>query len=277
MAKKIRTDLAMEVKESFDQDHVEIKGVILHKKEEKEGIYVTTLSIETKEGAKQMGKPVGTYITIEDKNLLSEKEEHRELLEELLVRELERLYPDRQGKEMLVVGLGNREVTLDSLGPRVIDELFVTRHLIREYGADFARKNHLISLSGLAPGVMAQTGMETSEVIEGVCREIKPDLVIVVDALAAGSRERLAASIQLTNTGICPGSGVGNNRKVLNKEVLGAEVIAIGVPMVMDMQEDKRFFVTPKNIDDAVVRIAGCIAESLNACFAVLKAPGSGI
>ena len=114
---------------------------------------------------------------------------------------------------------------------------------------------------------MAQTGMETSEVIEGVCREIHPDLVIVVDALAAGSRDRLAASIQITNTGICPGSGVGNNRKVLNRDNLGADVIAIGVPMVMDMQEDRRFFVTPRNIDEAVVCIADCISEGLNACF----------
>ncbi|MCX4318001.1 MAG: GPR endopeptidase, partial [Lachnospiraceae bacterium] len=182
MAQSIRTDLAMEVKESFDEDHVEIRGVVLEKREEAEDILVTTVVIETEEGAKKMEKPMGTYVTIED------------------------------GR-------------------------FVTRHLIRELGDGFAKRNHLESVSGLAPGVMAQTGMETSEVIEGVCREIHPDLVIVVDALAAGSRDRLAASIQITNTGICPGSGVGNNRKVLNRDNLGADVIAIGVPMVMDMQE----------------------------------------
>lgn len=213
-----------------------------------------------------MGKPMGTYVTIEDKRLLEEDEEHQEEVIRILVRELKQMYPEPEGKQILVVGLGNREVTLDSLGPRVIDGLFVTRHLIRELGEDFSRRNHLESVSGLAPGVMAQTGMETGEVIEGVCREICPDLVIVVDALAAGSKDRLAASLQITNTGICPGSGVGNDRKVLNRENLGAEVIAVGVPMVMDM-EDERFFVTLRNIDEAVVTIADCISEGLNACF----------
>ncbi len=268
MAKSIRTDLAMEVKESFDEDHVEIQGVVLEKREEKENILVTTVVIETEEGARKMEKPMGTYVTIEDGRLMEENDEHQEAVMRILVKELKNMYrTSAKKRQVLVVGLGNREVTLDSLGPRVIDGLFVTRHLIRELGEGFAERNHLESVSGLAPGVMAQTGMETSEVIEGVCREIHPDLVIVVDALAAGSRDRLAASIQITNTGICPGSGVGNNRKVLNRDNLGADVIAIGVPMVMDMQEDRRFFVTPRNIDEAVVSIADCISESLNACF----------
>lgn len=267
MGKSVHTDLAMEIKESFDEDNVEIKGVILEKREEKDGVSVTTVVIETEEGAKQMEKPIGTYVTLEDAKLLTDDSAHQELLNTVLIRELKAMYPDWQGKQILVVGLGNREVTLDSLGPRVIDGLFVTRHLIRELGEDFAKRNHLESVSGLAPGVMAQTGMETSEVIEGVCKEIEPELVVVIDALAAGSRDRLAASIQITNTGICPGSGVGNNRKVLNRENLGADVVAIGVPMVMDMQEDRRFFVTPRNIDEAVVVIADRIAESLNECF----------
>jgi len=267
MAEAVRTDLAMEIKESFDADQVEIKGVILEKREVTEGITITTVQIQTEEGARQMNKPRGTYVTIEDHDLTEGEEEHQQQIMEILVEELMAMSPKMAGKQILVVGLGNREVTLDSLGPRVIDQLFVTRHLIRELGDEFARRNGLESVSGLAPGVMAQTGMETSEVIEGVCREIEPDLVIVIDALAAGSRERLAASIQITNTGICPGSGVGNNRKVLNRENLGADVIAIGVPMVMDMQEDRRFFVTPRNIDEAVVTIADCIADSLNACF----------
>lgn len=267
MAKTVRTDLAMEIKESFDADQVEIKGVVLEKREEAEGIIVTTVQVKTEEGASQMKKPMGTYVTIEDSQLMEGEERHRQEIMEILVSELKSMCPEMAGKQILVVGLGNREVTLDSLGPRVIDQLFVTRHLIRELGDEFARRNGLESVSGLAPGVMAQTGMETSEVIEGVCREIEPDLVIVIDALAAGSRERLATSIQITNTGICPGSGVGNNRKVLNRENLGADVIAIGVPMVMDMQEDKRFFVTPRNIDEAVVVIADCVADSLNTWF----------
>ena len=268
MAQSIRTDLAMEVKESFDEDHVEIRGVVLEKREEAEDILVTTVVIETEEGAKKMEKPMGTYVTIEDGRLMEGNDEHQQTVIEILVKELRGMYRAfSKKKQILVVGLGNREVTLDSLGPRVIDGLFVTRHLIRELGDGFAKRNHLESVSGLAPGVMAQTGMETSEVIEGVCREIHPDLVIVVDALAAGSRDRLAASIQITNTGICPGSGVGNNRKVSNRDNLGADVIAIGVPMVMDMQEDRRFFVTPRNIDEAVVCIADCISEGLNACF----------
>ena len=267
MGNSVRTDLAMEIKESFDEDNVEIRGVVLDKCSEKEGITVTTVRIETEEGARQMGKPRGTYVTIEDSRLMEEDGEHQEEVIRILVRELKKMCPELEGKQILVVGLGNREVTLDSLGPRVIDGLFVTRHLIGELGEDFARRNRLESVSSLAPGVMAQTGMETGEVIEGVCREIHPDLVFVIDALAAGSRDRLAASVQITNTGICPGSGVGNDRKVLNRENLNAEVIAVGVPMVMDMQEDRRFFITPRNIDEAVVVIADCISDSLNACF----------
>lgn len=267
MAKSIRTDLAMEIKESFDKDNVEIKGVVLEKRSESGDITVTTVEIKTDEGAEKMGKPKGTYVTIEDQRLMEEDSGHEEEIVSVMVQELKGMCQDWREKEILVVGLGNREVTLDSLGPRVIDSLFVTRHLIRELGGDFARRNHLESVSSLAPGVMAQTGMETSEVIEGVCKEIRPDLVVVVDSLAAGSKDRLATSVQITNTGICPGSGVGNNRKVLNKEILGADVVAIGVPMVMDMEKDKRFFVTPRNIDEAVVVIADRISEGLNTCF----------
>lgn len=267
MNKMLRTDLAMEMKESFEQDQIEIKGVALERREEAEGISVTTVEIRTEQGARQMGKPQGVYVTIEDDRLLQEDKEHRDQVQRILVQELERFCPEAERKNVLVVGLGNREITLDSLGPRVMERLFVTRHLIRELGEDFGKRNGLEMVSGLAPGVMAQTGMETGEVIGGVCHELKPDLVIVVDALAAGKKERLAASIQVTDAGIAPGSGVGNNRKVLNRETLGAKVIAIGVPMVMDMKEDSRFFVTPRNIDEAVVVLADCIADSLNTCF----------
>ena len=268
MKMTMRTDLAMEIKERFDRDQVEIQGVILEKTKEEEGILVTTVEIQTEEGAIQMGKPKGVYVTIEDSMLLQGGKEHEAILKKILTAEIKRISQKgkRENNNVLVVGLGNREVTLDSLGPRVLEHLFVTRHLIENFGEEFALKNGLGKVSALAPGVMAQTGMETGEVIQGVCSKLEPDLVIVIDALAASSKERLASSLQVTDTGIAPGSGVGNDRKVLDEETLGARVIAIGVPMVMDM-EDSRFFVTPRNLEEAVGFLAECIGECLNGCF----------
>ena len=236
----IRTDLALEEKERFESDQVEVQGVVLEEEYDKEReIRVTTVRIETENGAKTMGKPVGTYLTIEAPNLSSPDEGiHREVSEELakyLIEVMEKIIPESEhDKEVLVIGLGNRQATPDALGPYVADNLNITRHIVKEYGKYAALEEMNCVVSAIVPGVMAQTGMETAEIIKGVVRETKPDLLIVIDALAARNSRRLNRTIQIADTGINPGSGVGNYRSAITKETIGVPVIAIGVPTVVD-------------------------------------------
>ena len=236
----IRTDLALEEKERFESDQVEVQGVVLEEEYDKEReIRVTTVRIETENGAKTMGKPVGTYLTIEAPNLSSPDEGiHREVSEELakyLIEVMKKIIPESEhDKEVLVIGLGNRQETPDALGPYVADNLNVTRHIVKEYGKYAALEEMNCVVSAIVPGVMAQTGMETAEIIKGVVRETKPDLLIVIDALAARNSRRLNRTIQIADTGINPGSGVGNYRNAITKETIGVPVIAIGVPTVVD-------------------------------------------
>ena len=236
----IRTDLALEEKERFESDQVEVQGVVLEEEYDKEReIRVTTVRIETENGAKTMGKPVGTYLTIEAPNLSSPDEGiHREVSEELakyLTEVMGKIIPENEhDKKVLVIGLGNRQATPDALGPYVADNLNVTRHIVKEYGKYAALEEMNCVVSAIVPGVMAQTGMETAEIIKGVVRETKPDLLIVIDALAARNSRRLNRTIQIADTGINPGSGVGNYRNAITKETIGVPVIAIGVPTVVD-------------------------------------------
>lgn len=298
--KEFRTDLALEVKESFEQDDVEIKGVALKEEfDKKTNVRVTTVEIRNRQGAEAMGKPVGTYITLEAEEFLEKDDGYHNKISKLLAGYLKRLTKDMDEGAILVVGLGNREATPDSLGPQVVDNLCVTRHYIQEFGDCFGEKKVKHPLCAIAPGVMAQTGMETMELLKGIVDEIRPVCVIAVDALAARSTSRLITTVQLTDTGICPGAGIGNNRQALNKESLGVEVIAVGVPTVVDAmtivrdslkvmfqqqefteQEREGFFneiiqssgihnmfVTPKNIDESVKSISYTISEAINACF----------
>lgn len=236
----IRTDLALEEKERFESDQVEVQGVVLEEEYDKEReIRVTTVRIETENGAKIMGKPVGTYLTIEAPNLSSPDEGiHREVSEELakyLTEVMGKIIPENEhDKKVLVIGLGNRQATPDALGPYVADNLNITRHIVKEYGKYAAPEEMNCVVSAIVPGVMAQTGMETAEIIKGVVRETRPDLLIVVDALAARNSRRLNRTIQIADTGINPGSGVGNYRNAITKETIGVPVIAIGVPTVVD-------------------------------------------
>jgi len=232
---QVRTDLALEAREKFENDNVEVKGVKVSQDTLHENMTVTKVVIETENGAKIMGKPKGTYITLEAPDMIETDEGyHREISEELakLLRELMPI--DNKELSVLIVGLGNREVTPDALGPRVVDNMMITRHIIQKFGkyAFGLTRNHQIS--GLVPGVMAQTGMETLEIIKGVLDETHPDYIIAIDALAARSTKRLSRTIQITDTGISPGSGVGNHRHALNKESMGIPVIAIGIPTVVD-------------------------------------------
>lgn len=232
----IRTDLALEQKERFESDNVEVKGVILeeHYDEEKE-IKVTTVKIETEKGAKKMQKPVGTYITIEAPNMAVPDDEYHSEISAELARYMKKVLPERKKDcKVLVVGLGNRKVTPDALGPYVVDNLNINRHIIKEYGRYAMGEEHTECVSAIVPGVMAQTGMETVEIIKGVVEETGPDLVVVIDALAARNSKRLNRTIQIADSGINPGSGVGNHRNAINEKTVGVPVIAIGVPTVVD-------------------------------------------
>ena len=216
----IRTDLALEQKERFEDDNVEVQGVVLEEDyDDQLEIRTTKVMIQTEKGAKVMGKPVGTYITIEATD----------------ARHIEGLIKEEKEEySVLVAGLGNREVTPDAVGPYVADHLSITRHIVKEYGKYAMGEEKVHLTSAIVPGVMAQTGMETVEIIKGIVAETKPDFVIAVDALAARNSKRLNRTIQIADTGINPGSGVGNHRNAITKETVGVPVIAIGVPTVVD-------------------------------------------
>lgn len=294
---RVRTDLAVESKEKFEKDHVEIKGVAIHEKYQEElDLRTTLVRIETDHGARVMEKPKGTYITMEAPNLVVPDEDyHREISQEL-AHHLKELLHLEEEQSVLVVGLGNRDITPDALGPRVIQNLKITRHIVKEYGKAGMGEEKVHLVSSLVPGVMAQTGMETMEIIRGVIAETKPDVVIAIDALAARSMKRLNCTIQITDTGINPGSGVLNFRTGLNQESLGIPVIGIGVPTVVDAAtivhdaiahllesleeaEMEEFlgelitprlhsmFVTPKDVDETVKMLSYTISEGLNMAF----------
>jgi len=278
---RVRTDLALEAREYMEETDEEIRGVKVEESfQEETDIRITKVIIETKNGAKAMGKPIGTYITLEAPNMIVPDEDyHREISLEL-AKQIRELIPDSNKEQsILAVGLGNREVTPDSLGPQVMGNLLITRHIVKEYGKAAYGTDKIHLVSSIVPGVMAQTGMDTSEIIRGIIKETSPDVLVVVDALAARSTKRLNRTIQITNTGIHPGSGVGNHRKALTEETLCIPVIAIGVPTVVDaativndaidnmtnsMSELNNMYVTPKDIDETVKNIGFTISEALN-------------
>ena len=235
----VRTDLALEEKERFESDDVEIQGVVLEEDyDEEQELKVTRVEIRTENGAKAMGKPVGTYLTLETPNLaIPDEETHMNIAARLCGYIGELIRKNTEEKDdlsVLVVGLGNRNVTPDALGPYVADHLSVTRHIVKEYGKYAMGVDHANLISAIVPGVMGQTGMESTEIVRGIVNEIHPDLVIAVDALAARNSKRLNRTVQIADTGIHPGSGVGNHRNAITRESLGIPVIAIGVPTVVD-------------------------------------------
>ena len=233
----IHTDLAVENKERFQGDNVEISGVKIYERmDDKYGVKLTKVEIISSEGANIMGKPMGKYVTIEsdDISIWDSDRVKRKQLGKVIARELYGLLPIKKKEEIkdlsvLVVGLGNKDITPDSLGPYVVANLEVTRHIF------MLKNNHSKSkgISAMLPGVMAQSGMESAEMIAGIVNQIKPDVVICIDALAAGTTKRLANTVQLADTGINPGAGIGNHRKGINKKELGVPVIAIGIPTVI--------------------------------------------
>lgn len=293
---QIRTDLALEARESVSEDQESLHGVWVEEDyQEEHEIKVTKVVIESRNGAKILGKAMGTYITLEAPNMAHPDENYHEEISRELARQLKELLPQKEEPlSVLIVGLGNREVTADSLGPRVVDNLTITRHMVMEFGkaAYDGRMMHLVS--GLIPGVMAKTGMESQEIICGVVRQTMPDVVLVIDALAARSTKRLNRTIQISNAGIHPGSGVGNHRNSIQEENLGVPVIALGVPTVVDAativqdavfrdeNEDNRdlikrrekldealgelynMYVTGKDVDYEIQQISHIICKAIN-------------
>ena len=280
-----RTDLALEVRELRGDD----SGIAVFE-ETKSGIKVTTATVDSENGERLHGKPAGKYITVETGKIWQLCKEDYLNTVGVLSDELSLLIPEGKGC-VLAVGLGNMEITPDSLGPRVVNRMLVTRHL-EKIDKPLFENAGFQSLAAMSPGVLGKTGMESAETIKSVCNTVKPKCVIVIDALASRRLNRLATTVQLSNAGIVPGSGVSNKRCALNSELLGADVISVGVPMVVDAatlayalleehsgREDEAFvrviervlagngrdtFVTPKENDIIVRETARLLATAIN-------------
>ena len=278
----IRTDLAIECREMFAGELVGVENL----REDSDGLTVSHVRITTDEGARQIGKPKGNYVTVEINEVLFDDPDIFQRGSEAVGRELKKLCEEKKPDSVLIVGLGNRYITPDSIGPKVVGKVMVTRHITKDakFGYDFPVR----AVSAVSPGVLGITGIETGEIVKGVAEHVKPSLIIAVDALAARSLSRLGTTVQLCDTGICPGSGVGNNRKELTEKTLGVPVIAIGVPMVVDIKtlalevlnipEENRannlncnippnkrdMIVTLNDVDAVSEKISEIIAEGIN-------------
>lgn len=228
----MRTDLAIEERELYkERENIEVEGVIVER-EESDDYDITRVEIINEVGREKMNKPMGNYITIESDALKNADEDLKDKISKVLAKELKSLIKPDKLTKTLVVGLGNINVTPDALGPKVVEKIYVTRHFFKAYGK--TEDETLADVSAIAPGVMGITGIETVETIKGIVEKTKPDLIVAIDALASRKTERLNTTIQITDTGISPGSGVGNARKELNEDYLGVPVFALGVPTVVD-------------------------------------------
>ncbi len=260
------------------------------------GFRVGHLFIPNEETAQKLQRPIGNYITVESGRMNTLGEEERLLLAHLLSEELRRMAEELTGKlpdadfEVFVAGLGNAELTADAIGPKTVRMLTATRHL-REHEQFLYRIIGCSALSALAPGVLGQTGIETLELLKGAVSHVKPDLIVVVDALAARSCKRLASTVQLSDTGISPGSGVGNHRMAITRETLGVPVVVLGVPTVVNsatlvydalqeagieeisdplrevLETGKSFFVSPKESDVITEQVAHLLSDAIGMAF----------
>lgn len=293
---KIRTDLALEARNSVSEEATAIKGIkVVEERDAGNDITIIRMDVLNKNGAHKIGKPIGTYITMEVPNMAGEDEGyHREISKSLAIQ-IKNLIVDSYNwnekiPKILVAGLGNSDSTPDSLGPLVLSNLMITRHIVEYLGYTEIEGAFAIT-SGITPGVMAQTGMESSEIIQAIIKKTKPDVLLVVDALAARSVSRLNTTIQISDTGIHPGSGVGNTRAAINRKTMGIPVISIGVPTVVDAatlvydslkraqndmpvsfaQDFEQMYVTSKDIDAIVKRLSYTISEGINICMGLTK------
>lgn len=283
---KRRTDLAVEAKQIWEESaaqQTKLEGVE-SKESIREGFHVTSVHILNETGARALGKPPGNYVTITLNGLKEREEDAFGRAARALSTELSEMMKLQDNSAMaLVVGLGNRAITPDAVGPKAAEHTMATRHLVTQVPEHFGSFR---PVAALAAGVLGTTGMESSEMVKGVVDELKPACIIAVDALASRSLSRVCTTVQLADTGIIPGSGVGNHRAALNQETLGVPVIAVGVPTVVDgatlcadlLAEAGRgdlnpetlqgagadLFVTPRDIDASVADLAKVIGYGLN-------------
>lgn len=257
-----RTDLAVESYESADK--TEIDGVIVEEESN-----ITTVTVLNEAGAKMIGKPVGKYITLKINSFVNDTDIFDGRLE-AFAKVLNSVLP-KKISSVLVVGLGNSNITADSLGPKTNNYVLSTRHIMQdlEQSSDFS---NLFSVASISTGVLGETGIETAEIIKGVVSQISPSCVIVIDALAASSTDRLGNTIQFSDNGISPGSGVGNHRHEISRKSMGVPVIAIGIPTVVNTSlisgnKSDNAFVTPREIDRITEQGAKLIGMGINVCF----------
>lgn len=275
------TDLAMEARGDAGQSSERLDS----------GIERTVVVIGDEARAQALGRPMGRYVTLSCPQAMSIELGTRRALSEELGRTIAQMLPEG-AKTVLVTGLGNRSVTPDALGPRVVERVLVTRHMAQCLPEDVSER--MANVCAAAPGVLGVTGIETAEVLRGMVEHVHPDAVIAIDALAARSSQRICSTIQVADTGISPGSGVGNHQKALTRQTLGVPVIAVGVPMVVyawaiasdalsalgETEADEQelsacvervvsrqlgdLIVTPREVDALVERMAGIVAEGIN-------------
>ena len=275
---KLRTDLALEARELWQRSaafSTNVEGV-LHAEQVKDGIPVTTVEIRSEEGAKAIGKPKGRYVTLSLEDVQHRDSSAFPRTVRIIAEELGAFLKGMDGgRPVLVAGLGNRFITPDALGPGAHRNILVTRHLVREMPEQFG---YLRPVASLAAEVLGNNGVESGEVVRAVCERIQPACVIAVDALASRSVERLCRTVQISDAGIAPGSGVGNHRFALNEESLGVPVIAIGVPTVVDAatlaadltgqdkrpEEGRTLMVTPRDIDRQVADLSKLLGYGIS-------------
>lgn len=227
----IYTDLAIESKELYGSKEKDVEGVSVVV-ENMKNYSITRVKVQDEMGAEKIRKPIGNYITIDVPNLNNTDEDLKDEISKVLATEIKSFKLNDINTKVLIIGLGNWNITPDALGPKVVERVLVTRQFFVNYNKDY--DEDLISVAALAPGVMGITGIESFDIIKGIVDKIKPDLLIAVDALASRKMDRISTTIQLSDTGISPGGGVGNKRMALNEKTLGIPVLAIGIPTVVN-------------------------------------------
>lgn len=260
------TDLALESAEIFHgtkKNFFKLPG-LSRTEFLREGYLVTVITISSREAADAIGKPMGQYVTMDLHPYFRRQTHFFRRAVHCLSFQLQTLLPDTCSS-FLVVGLGNRAMTADAVGPLTLEHLLVTRHLLSPDGP----LSGLRATAALAPGVLSDTGMESTDLLRGAIQQMQPDALLVIDALAAHSPHRLCTCLQLSDTGLIPGSGVGNHRQPINRETLGLPVIAIGLPTVIsgaalseELQDD--LFVTPRDIDQRVRELSRLLGYGIN-------------
>lgn len=233
-----RTDLALERRDVYKKANNikgEIDGILSEEIDVTNTIKVTRVNVINENGAKSIQKPIGTYTTIDVEKMRNITEEEISKISNTMSEELKKLINKHVGKtdEILIVGLGNEYSTPDSLGPKVVREVDVTRHIFK-YLPQFVEDGDR-EVSAIAPGVLGVTGIETQEILKGIVDNVKPKLIIAIDSLASKSIDRISSSVQLSDTGIIPGAGVGNKRRELSRDTLGVPVIGVGIPTVVEL------------------------------------------